>query len=114
MSPPNACRYSLDLFLFSAILAVLRRYVLQISGRRLIRKRERRRSLRVILLVHRQDAMSLGFPVFRYIDVNESEVVLRAIQLPSQTFHWTLSYTPGGLVLASLQSVLPFTSTTPK
>jgi len=34
---------------------------------------------RVILLVHRQETMSfLGFPVLRYIDVNDSEEVLRA------------------------------------
>jgi ClpP class serine protease len=59
----------------------------------------------VILLVHRQETMSLlGFPVFRYIDVNDSEEVLRAIHLTDPTVPIDLVlHTPGGLVLASLQ-----------
>jgi len=46
----------------------------------------------------------LGFPVYRYIDVNDSEEVMRAIQLtdPSVPLDIVL-HTPGGLVLASLQ-----------
>jgi ClpP class serine protease len=59
----------------------------------------------VILLVHRQETMSLlGFPVFRYIDVNDSENVLRAIHLtdPAVPLDIVL-HTPGGLVLAALQ-----------
>src|SRR5438094_925828 len=40
------------------------------------------RGSRVILLVNRQETMRfLGFPLVRYIDVNDSEAVLRAIQL---------------------------------
>jgi ClpP class serine protease len=56
-------------------------------------------------LVHREETMSiLGFPVFRYIDVNESEVVLRAIQRAGSTVPLDIVlHTPGGLVLASLQ-----------
>ena len=46
----------------------------------------------------------LGFPVFRYIDVDDSEAVLRAIHLtdPEVPLDIVL-HTPGGLVLASLQ-----------
>lgn len=59
----------------------------------------------MILLVHRQETMSLlGFPIMRYIDVNDSEEVLRAIQLTDD--HTPLDivlHTPGGLVLAALQ-----------
>jgi ClpP class serine protease len=46
----------------------------------------------------------LGFPVLRYIDVNDSEEVLRAIHLtdPKVPLDMVL-HTPGGLVLASLQ-----------
>ena len=46
----------------------------------------------------------LGFPVFRYIDVNDSEEVLRAIYLtdPAVPLDIVL-HTPGGLVLAALQ-----------
>src|SRR5258705_13937070 len=46
----------------------------------------------------------LGFPVFRYIDINDSEELLRAIHLtdPAVPLDIVL-HTPGGLVLASLQ-----------
>src|SRR6266852_8594879 len=69
-------------FLFSALQPVLKQRFLEASRQRLIASIERRRNSRVILLVHRQETMSiLGFPVFRYIDVNDSEEVLRAIHL---------------------------------
>lgn len=92
-------------FLFSALQPVLRQRFLEASRQRLIAKIERQRNSRVILLVHRQETMSfLGFPVFRYIDVDDSEAVLRAIHLtdPAVPLDIVL-HTPGGLVLASLQ-----------
>jgi ClpP class serine protease len=46
----------------------------------------------------------LGFPVFRYIDVNDSEEVLRAIRLTDRAVPLDIVlHTPGGLVLAALQ-----------
>jgi ClpP class serine protease len=46
----------------------------------------------------------LGFPVERYIDVNDSEDVLRAIQITDNDVPLDLIlHTPGGLVLAALQ-----------
>ena len=92
-------------FLLSALQPVLKQQYLEASRKRLIAKIERQRKSRVILLVHRQETMSiLGFPVFRYIDVNDSEEVLRAIHLtdPSVPLDIVL-HTPGGLVLAALQ-----------
>ena len=92
-------------FLFSALQPVLKQRFLDASRQRLIAKIERQRNSRVILLAHRQETMSiLGFPVFRYIDVNDSEEVLRAIHLtdPAVPLDIVL-HTPGGLVLASLQ-----------
>ncbi|MCU1337994.1 MAG: hypothetical protein JWO19_3575 [Bryobacterales bacterium] len=92
-------------FLISALQPVLRQRFLDASRQRLIAKIERQRNSRVILLVHRQESMSfLGFPVLRYIDVNDSEEVLRAIHLtdPSVPIDIVL-HTPGGLVLAALQ-----------
>jgi ClpP class serine protease len=66
---------------------------------------ERERKSRVVLLVHRQETMSLlGFPVFRYIDINDSEEVLRAIHLTDPEIPIDLVlHTPGGLVLAATQ-----------
>jgi ClpP class serine protease len=46
----------------------------------------------------------LGFPVFRYIDVNDSEEVLRAIHLTDPIVPLDIVlHTPGGLVLTALQ-----------
>src|SRR4026209_418903 len=92
-------------FVFSALQPVLTQRFLDTSRQRLIAKIERQRHSRVILLVHRQETMSfLGFPVYRYIDVNDSKEVLRAIHLtdPAVPLDIVL-HTPGGLVLASLQ-----------
>jgi ClpP class serine protease len=92
-------------FMFSALQPVLKQRFLEASRQRLIASIERKRKSRVILLVHRQEQMSfLGFPVYRYIDVNDSEEVLRAIHLTDPTVPLDLVlHTPGGLVLAALQ-----------
>ncbi|RMH19326.1 MAG: hypothetical protein D6696_10850 [Acidobacteria bacterium] len=92
-------------FMFSALQPVLRQRYLEASRQRLLARIEKERGSRVILLVHRQETMSLlGFPVFRFIDVNDSEEVLRAIQLTEPEVPVDLVlHTPGGLVLASLQ-----------
>jgi ClpP class serine protease len=69
-------------FMFSAIQPVIQQKMLEASRLRLLRRFERSRKSRAIALVHRQETMSfLGFPVMRYIDVNDSEDVLRAIKL---------------------------------
>jgi ClpP class serine protease len=72
---------------------------------RSLRKLERTRGSRVIALVHRQETMSLlGFPLFRYIDIEDSEEVLRAIKLTDKSVPIDLIiHTPGGLVLAARQ-----------
>jgi len=92
-------------FLFSTLQPVLKQQLLEASRQRLIARIERQRKSRVILLVHRQEMMSfLGFPVFRYIDVNDSEEVLRAIRLTDRAVPLDIVlHTPGGLVLAALQ-----------
>jgi ClpP class serine protease len=92
-------------FVFSALQPVLKQRFLEASRQRLIAKIERQRKSRVILLVHRQETMSfLGFPVFRFIDIEDSEEILRAIHLtdPAVPIDLVL-HTPGGLVLAALQ-----------
>jgi ClpP class serine protease len=46
----------------------------------------------------------LGFPILRYIDVDDSEQVLRALQMTDANVPVDLVlHTPGGLVLAALQ-----------
>jgi len=72
---------------------------------RLIREIEKTRGSRVITLIHRQEALSLlGIPLIRYITVEDSEKILRAIRFTPQTTPIDLIiHTPGGLVLASEQ-----------
>lgn len=84
---------------------VVRQRLLEASRQRLIARIEQQRGSRVILLVHRQETMGLlGFPIMRYIDVNDSEQVLRAIQMTDSRMPLDLVLqTPGGLVLASMQ-----------
>jgi ClpP class serine protease len=92
-------------FMLSALQPIMTRRLLEFSRQRLISKIEHDRGSRVILLVHRQETMSfLGFPVYRYIDVDDSEEVLRAIHMTDKDVPIDLIlHTPGGLVLASLQ-----------
>jgi len=83
----------------------LRQKMLENARLRLMHRIERKRGSRVILLVHRQETMSLlGFPLLRYIDINDAEEVIRAIHLTDEKVPIDLVlHTPGGLVLASLQ-----------
>jgi len=85
-------------FILSALQPVLQQRLLEAMRMRKIAQLERKRNSRVILLVHRQETMRLlGFPVVRYIDVNDSEQVLRAIQLTDQEVPLDIIlHTPGG------------------
>ena len=92
-------------FMLAALQPVITQRLLEASRKRLIARIERERRSRVVLLVHRQETMSLlGFPVFRYIDVDDSEEVIRAIHLTDPEIPLDLVlHTPGGLVLAATQ-----------
>jgi ClpP class serine protease len=71
----------------------------------LLRRLEKKRGSRVITLIHRQETMSfLGFPLMRYLDIEDSELVLQAIRLtPPEMPIDLIMHTPGGLVLAADQ-----------
>jgi ClpP class serine protease len=92
-------------FIVSTLQPIIQQRFLEASRQRLIAKIERKRGSRVILLVHREETMSLlGFPILRYIDINDSEQVLRAIHMTDPEVPLDLIlHTPGGLVLAALQ-----------
>jgi ClpP class serine protease len=91
--------------IIAAVIPVLRQRMLDASRMRIIRTIEEQRSSRVITLIHRQERMSfLGFPMARFIDIQDSESVLRAIKLTDPKVPIDLIlHTPGGLVLASEQ-----------
>jgi ClpP class serine protease len=92
-------------FVLSALQPVLKQRLLENSRQRLLARLERQRKSRVILLVHRQETMSLlGFPLMRYIDINDSEEVIRACVMTDPDVPVDLVlHTPGGLVLAATQ-----------
>jgi ClpP class serine protease len=92
-------------FMFTALQPMLRQRMQEAMRTRKIAELESNRNSRVILLVHRQETMRLlGFPVMRYIDINDSEEVLRAIQMTDDDVPLDIIlHTPGGLVLAALQ-----------
>jgi ClpP class serine protease len=66
---------------------------------------EKKRDSRVIVLIHRQETVGLmGYPIYRYIDIEDSEQVLRAIKLTDDEVPIDIVlHTPGGLVLAAEQ-----------
>jgi len=92
-------------FMFTALQPVLRQRMLEAMRKRKIAQLESVRNSRVIVMVHRQETMRLlGFPVMRYIDINDSEEVLRAIHMTDDDVPLDIIlHTPGGLVLAALQ-----------
>ena len=92
-------------FFFTAVQPVLRQRLNDAMRARKIAQIESERNSRVILLVHRQETMRLlGFPLVRYIDINDAEDVLRAIQMTDDDIPIdVILHTPGGLVLAAIQ-----------
>lgn len=91
--------------MISMLQPVLRQKMLESARQKLIAALEKQRGSRVILLIHRQETMSLlGFPVFRYINIEDSEEIIRAINMTDPNIPIDLVlHTPGGLVLASYQ-----------
>ncbi|MFN3308119.1 MAG: SDH family Clp fold serine proteinase [Anaerolineales bacterium] len=100
--------FTILFFLFlviSSLQPVIRQRMLEASRARMLRQLEVKRNSRAIALIHRQERLSfLGFPLARYIDINDSEEVLRAIKLTDPNVPIDLIlHTPGGLVLAAEQ-----------
>lgn len=94
--------------MFAMLMPLIKKKLLDIARLKLIQRMEKRRGPRIITMIHRQEAMAiLGFPLFNYIDIEDSEQVLRAIRLtPKDMPIDFILHTPGGLVLASEQIAL--------
>ena len=90
---------------FSSLQPVWQRRQMEFRRIRSLQEFERGRNSRVILLIHRQESISLlGIPISRYISIEDSEQVLRAIRLtPPDVPIDLILHTPGGLVLATEQ-----------
>jgi ClpP class serine protease len=102
---PGLSEFVFLLFFLVLLVPMVSRRLLASRRYRAIQKLERARGSRVITLIHRQESVSLlGLPLRRFIDVEDSEQVLRAIRLtPDNVPIDLVAHTPGGLVLASEQ-----------
>jgi len=93
------------LFLILLITPYLKQRAIESARISLIKTIENKRKSRMIVMIHRQETMSLlGIPIARYINIEDSEAVLRAIRLtPPDMPIDIILHTPGGLVLATEQ-----------
>jgi hypothetical protein len=92
-------------FILASLQPSVQRQFLLAQRRRALRAISLERDTTVITLIHRQESMSLlGFPVVRYIDIDDAEDVLRAIrETPHGRAIEIILHTPGGLVVAARQ-----------
>jgi ClpP class serine protease len=92
-------------FVLASLQPVLERARLAAVRQRRLDRLSRARGGTVITLIHRQETMSLlGFPLVRYIDIDDAESVLRAIgETPEGQPIEIVLHTPGGVVLAASQ-----------
>jgi len=93
------------LFIFLFLVPMLQRYYLQTARKSVLAKLGKSRGTQVITLIHRQETISfLGIPLARYIDIDDSERVLRAIRGAQKDIPIDIIlHTPGGLALAATQ-----------
>jgi len=75
------------------------------ARRNLMRSIGSKRGSNVVSLIHRQESIGLfGIPFYRFINIEDSEQVLRAIRTtPKDQPLDLILHTPGGLVLAATQ-----------
>ncbi len=93
------------LIILSSLQPVIQQRILVAQRLNKMRELEKKRNSRVIAMIHRQESLSfLGIPFARYIDIQDSEQVLRAIKLTDDNVPIDfILHTPGGLVLAAEQ-----------
>ena len=93
------------LFILLFLVPMAQRYYLQAARKSVLAKLGKTRRTQVITLIHRQETISfLGIPLARYIDIDDSERVLRAIRAAQKDVPIDIIlHTPGGLALAATQ-----------
>ena len=92
-------------FILASLQPGAQRQLLLAQRRRALHQISRERGATVITLIHRQEQMSLlGFPIVRYIDIDDAEGVLQAIrEAADERPIEIILHTPGGMVLAARQ-----------
>jgi len=93
------------LLIFFLIVPQVRYRQLTSSRKSLMKKISASRNSNIISLIHRQESIGLfGIPFYRFISMEDSEHVLRAIRMtPSERPIDLIIHTPGGFVLAASQ-----------
>jgi ClpP class serine protease len=93
------------LFLLSTLQPLIQQRVLAMRRAQALRALEKRNHSRAVTLIHRREGFAiLGIPFGGYIDIDDSEAVIRAIEMTgSQRPVDLVLHTPGGLVLAAEQ-----------
>ncbi|NJE60726.1 ATP-dependent Clp protease proteolytic subunit [Thermococcus sp. 21S7] len=78
---------------------------LQLARAKLLKRLSEKQKSTVITMIHRQESIGLfGIPFYKFISVEDSEEVLRAIRsAPKDKPIDLIIHTPGGLVLAATQ-----------
>ncbi len=98
-----------DIFWFFLIIVSLWPFFqqknLEWARLRLIKQLEKERNSRVITMIHRQERLAfMGIPLMRFITIEDSERILRAIKMTPEDMPIDLIiHTPGGLALAATQ-----------
>ncbi|HEY7138452.1 MAG TPA: ATP-dependent Clp protease proteolytic subunit [Acidimicrobiia bacterium] len=92
-------------FLLASLQPAVTQRLLTLQRARAMRAMERRDRSRVITMIHRRESFSfLGIPFGGFIDIEDSEAVIRAIETTNQAVPIDfVIHTPGGLVLAAEQ-----------
>ena len=92
-------------FILASLQPTVQRQLLVAARRRRLNALSSERGATVITLIHRQETMSFfGFPIVRYIDIDDAESILRAIrETPPEQDIEIILHTPGGLVFAASQ-----------
>lgn len=93
------------LVIVSLLAPAVKQHRVNLTRLRILRRLQRKRGSRIITLIHRQEFLSLlGIPLTRFINIEDAELVLRAIRLtPDDLPIDLILHTPGGLVLATEQ-----------
>jgi len=93
------------LFLYLLLWPQMQYRGLQAARGRVLQRLSRKRGSTVITMIHRQESIGLfGIPFYKFISVEDSEEVLRAIRsAPKDRPIDLIVHTPGGLVLAATQ-----------
>ncbi len=92
-------------FMIMSLSPMFSFYRLRAARLNMLARLEKKYGYRFITLIHRAERVGLlGLPIYRFIDIDDSEAVLRAIRnTPPDKPIALIIHTPGGLVLAASQ-----------